>query len=78
MPHNHIGFIPDRYGLKTISVRGMAPDFEPNPRQLAGTMAFAKDNDMAYIFDEPLANNRTVEVIAGENLAHIRLGMDSD
>lgn len=71
VPHDYIGYIADRYGFATIPVMGLAPDSEPTPGQLAAVMNFMKDHGIEYIFDEPLVNNRAIQIIAGETGASI-------
>lgn len=65
---SHIAFsyLAEEYGFKQIAIRGISPDEEPSPQELAKIAQFAKNNNIQYIFFESLVTPEFSETIAQE------------
>lgn len=64
--HNAFGYLAKRYDLKQVALSGLSPDEEPSSKTLTEITAFAKNNDIHYIFFEELVNPQIAETIANE------------
>ncbi|MBO8137931.1 MAG: zinc ABC transporter substrate-binding protein [Desulfotomaculum sp.] len=64
--HAAFGYLAERYGLKQIPIRGLSPDMEPNPRDMAEIIELAKEKDIKYIFFEKMVSPKVSETIAAE------------
>lgn len=64
--HNAFGYLAKRYGLKQVALSGLSPDEEPSSKTLTEITAFAKNNDIHYIFFEELVDPKIAETIASE------------
>lgn len=64
--HAAFGYLAAAYNFTQISVAGLSPDAEPSPKQIGEIVAFAKNNNVKYIFFESLASPKLSETIARE------------
>lgn len=64
--HAAFGYIATRYNLKQVPISGLSPDEEPSPQQLAQVTAFARANNVKYIFFETFVSPRLSETVARE------------
>ncbi len=64
--HAAFGYLASTYGLHQVPIAGLSPDAEPSPKQLADIAAFARKNDVHYIFFESLVSPKLSDTIAGE------------
>ncbi len=64
--HAAFGYIAARYGLRQIAIAGISPDREPSLKELGEIAAFAKSNQVKYIFFETLSSPKLSEAIARE------------
>ncbi len=64
--HDAFGHLASSYGFKQVSIAGLSPEAEPSSRQLADISAFARSNDIQYIFFESLVSPKLSETIAQE------------
>lgn len=64
--HNAFGYLAKRYGLKQVALSGLSPDEEPSSKTLTEITAFAKNNNIHYIFFEELVDPKIAETIASE------------
>lgn len=64
--HSAFGYLAKRYGLKQVALAGLSPDEEPSSKTLSEITAFAKDNDIHYIFFEELVSPQIAQTIADE------------
>ncbi len=71
--HNAFTYLGERYGLKIMSLSGMAPDSEASAAEIAEFVDFVKDNDIKVIFSEELVDPRLAQVIADEAGAEVLL-----
>lgn len=71
--HAAFGYLAAAYGLHQVSIAGLSPDAEPSPQQLIDIAAFARSNDVRYIFFESLVSPKLSDVIASEVGAQTRI-----
>lgn len=64
--HAAFGYLADAYGLRQVPISGISPDEEPSTQQLVKVAAFAKANNVKYIFFESLLSPKLSETIAKE------------
>ncbi len=64
--HEAFGYLASTYGLRQIGISGISPNAEPSPRRMAEIAAYAKKNDIKYIFFESLASPKLAQTIANE------------
>jgi zinc transport system substrate-binding protein len=64
--HEAFSYLASTYGLRQIGIAGISPNAEPSPRRLAEIAAYAKKNDIKYIFFESLVSPKLAETIATE------------
>lgn len=64
--HSAFGYLAKRYGLRQVALAGLSPDEEPSSKTLSEITAFAKKNDIHYIFFEELVNPQIARTIASE------------
>ena len=55
-----------RYGLRQVSITGLAPQSEPSPAELARIARLARDERARYVFVETLVSPRLAETVARE------------
>ncbi len=64
--HAAFAYLAERYGLNQVAISGISPDEEPSAQQLANVAAFAKKNNIKYIFFESLVSPKLSETVAHE------------
>ncbi|MDD5131038.1 MAG: zinc ABC transporter substrate-binding protein [bacterium] len=65
--HFAFGYLAQRYHLKYIAAyKGLSPDAEPTPRNLAELVDTIRQNKVKYIFYEELVSPRVAETLAQE------------
>ncbi|MHB1419487.1 MAG: metal ABC transporter substrate-binding protein [Bacillota bacterium] len=64
--HQAFSYLCEAYGLKQVSIEGLAADSEPTPSRMAEIVNFAKAQDLKYIFFEELVSPKVAEAIATE------------
>lgn len=64
--HAFFGYPAARYGLVQTPVMADSPEAEPTPRQVANLMRLLKDEQIGYVFAEPLTGDRIIRLIAEE------------
>ncbi len=64
--HAAFGYLAEHYGLTQQAIAGLSPDAEPSTQQLADVTAFAKKNNVRYIFFESLVSPKLAQTIAAE------------
>ncbi|MCK9352282.1 MAG: zinc ABC transporter substrate-binding protein [Candidatus Paceibacterota bacterium] len=64
--HDAFGYLAENYGLKQVPIAGLSPDAEPSSKDLGTIAAFAKENNIKYIFFESLVSPKLADTIANE------------
>lgn len=64
--HAAFGYLAQRYGLEQVGITGLSPTVEPDPRQLAGIVAFVVDHDVRTVYTETLASPALADTVAAE------------
>jgi zinc transport system substrate-binding protein len=64
--HAAFAYLAKRYRLNQVPVMGLAPESEPNPKDLAKLVRFARAKKVKYIFFETLVSPKLAETIARE------------
>lgn len=64
--HAAFAYLAKEYDLNQVSIAGLSPDEEPSPKQLADVAAFARKNNITYIFFETLVSPKLAETVARE------------
>lgn len=64
--HTAFGYLAKRYGLTQVGIAGLEPEAEPSAKDLADVAAFARTNNIQYIFFETLVSPKLAETIARE------------
>ncbi len=64
--HEAFAYFARRYRLEPVAVMGLAPESEPNPRDLARLVRFARARNVKVVFFETLVSPRVAETIARE------------
>jgi zinc transport system substrate-binding protein len=64
--HRAFGYLSSRYGLVQAPIAGISPEDEPDPKSIAATATFAKENDVKTVFFEELVPADFAETIARE------------
>ena len=64
--HAAFAYLARRYRLNQVPVMGLAPEAEPNPRDLARLVRFARAKKVKYIFFETLVSPKLAETLARE------------
>ena len=64
--HAAFGYLADRYGLIQAPIAGLSPDEEPDPKSIAATARFAKQNGVRTVFFETLVPKRLAQTVADE------------
>lgn len=62
--HAAFGYLADRYGLRQVSVNGLAPDTEPSPARVAQVEDVVRQNRLTTVFAERLENRALAETLA--------------
>lgn len=64
--HAAFGYLADRYGLVQAPIAGISPEEEPDPKSLAATAAFARENGVTTVYFETLVPKDLAETVADE------------
>ncbi len=64
--HEAFGYLVRRYGLELVSISGLSPDAEPDPRRLAELADLVRDQGVTTIFTEELVSPKVAETLARE------------
>lgn len=64
--HAAFGYLADRYGLVQAPIAGISPEQEPDPRSLAATAAFAREQGVRTVFFETLVPRDLAQTVADE------------
>ncbi|HLN64995.1 MAG TPA: metal ABC transporter substrate-binding protein [Symbiobacteriaceae bacterium] len=64
--HAAFGYLAHRYNLEQHPIMGLTPDAEPKPRDLAKVVDEARQQQVHYIFFEPLVSDRVARTVAEE------------
>ena len=64
--HNAYSYLTKDYGINQVSVSGIIPLSEPSPKSIADIIDKAREEEIHYIFMEPLSSIKTVKTIADE------------
>ncbi|AEG61603.1 metal ABC transporter substrate-binding protein [Desulforamulus ruminis] len=64
--HAAFGYLAKRYGLTQVPVRGLSPESEPSPADMAEVVEVAREKNIKHIFFETLVSPKVSEVIAHE------------
>jgi zinc transport system substrate-binding protein len=64
--HAAFGYLGQRYGLKQVSVEGLAPEAEPAPGDLARVVDLVRKDGVTTVFAETLVSPKLAETIARE------------
>ena len=71
--HASFGYLCAAYGLTQKPIEGLMADSEPDPATMSEIITFMKENNIRYIFDEELINNKVVDTISGETGAVVEI-----
>lgn len=71
--HASFGYLCAAYGLTQKPVEGLMADSEPDPAAMSEIILFMKEQDIGFIFDEELVNNKVVDTIAKETGAVVEI-----
>ncbi|SHK84194.1 metal ABC transporter substrate-binding protein [Desulforamulus aeronauticus] len=64
--HAAFGYLAHRYGLKQVAIRGLSPEVEPSPNDMAEIVKLAREKGIKYIFTESLVSPKVSEALASE------------
>lgn len=64
--HAAFGYLAQRYGLKQVAVRGLSPEVEPSPGDMAHIVKIAREKEIKVIFTETTVSPKVAEALAGE------------
>jgi zinc transport system substrate-binding protein len=64
--HASFGYLAARYGLRQVSISGVAPEAEPSPAQLAEVSRLVEDHDVTAVYVEPLVSPDIADAVASE------------
>lgn len=64
--HAAFAYLLERYGLRQLAIRGLSPNTEPSPRQLARLATLAKERGIKAIYYETLVSPKMAETLARE------------
>jgi zinc transport system substrate-binding protein len=64
--HAAFGYLGQRYGLKQVSITGLAPESEPTPQQLADVVDVVRRTHTTTVFFETLVSSRLADTVARE------------
>ena len=64
--HDAFGYLVERYGLEAIAVTGIAPEAEPNARDLERVAQLVRERGVTTVFVEPLLAPDVGETLARE------------
>ena len=64
--HAAFSYLAERYGLKQVSITGIAPEAEPTPRDLEAVVRQVRSIGATTVFFESLVSPRLAETVARE------------
>lgn len=64
--HSAFDYIARDYGLNQVSIVGMSEEAEASPAKIAEVIKLIKDENIKYIFTEPLTSPKPIQSIANE------------
>jgi zinc transport system substrate-binding protein len=64
--HAAFGYLAARYGLRQVSITGLAPETEPTPMQLAHVIQIVRQTHATTVFFETLVSPRLADTVARE------------
>ncbi|MDQ0417979.1 zinc transport system substrate-binding protein [Croceifilum oryzae] len=64
--HAAFSYLAHRYGLEQISISGLSPEDEPNPKELKEIIDEVKEHQVKYIFFETLVSGKMADVVKNE------------
>jgi zinc transport system substrate-binding protein len=64
--HEAFGYLARRYRLEQVSISGLSPDAEPDPRHLAELADLVRTRGVTTIFTEELVSPKVAETLARE------------
>jgi len=64
--HDAFGYLAKRYGLQQVAVRGLSPEAEPSPADMANIIKMAREKQIKTIFFETTVSPKVSQTIAGE------------
>lgn len=64
--HGAFGYLASRYGLRQVSITGLAPESEPAPKQLAHVIQVVRRTHATTVFFETLVSPRLADTVARE------------
>ncbi len=71
--HASFGYLCAAYGLNQTAIEGLMADSEPDPATMTKIISFMKEQNIQFIFDEELVNNKVVDTIAKETGATVEI-----
>ncbi|KAA5805633.1 metal ABC transporter substrate-binding protein [Thermoanaerobacterium thermosaccharolyticum] len=69
--HSAFDYIARDYGLNQVSIVGMSEEAEASPAKIAEVIKLIKDENIKYIFTEPLTSPKPIQSIANETGAKV-------
>lgn len=69
--HAAFGYLAQRYGLTQVPIRGLSPEVEPSPNDMAQIVKVAREKGIKYIFTETMVSPKVSEALAQEVSAEI-------
>jgi zinc transport system substrate-binding protein len=64
--HEAFGYFAYDYGFKQVAIRGVNPQDEPSPSEMAELVRVCRDNRVKYVFFEKLTSPKLSETLAKE------------
>ncbi|HWQ30823.1 MAG TPA: metal ABC transporter substrate-binding protein [Negativicutes bacterium] len=64
--HEAFGYFANDYGLRQVAIRGVNPQDEPSPAEMAKLVQICKENNVRYVFFEKLTSPKLSETLARE------------
>jgi len=69
--HAAFAYMAKRYNLKQAAIMGIDPEAEPTPEAMARIIKHIKNNNIAYIFAEPVLTSKLAVIISRETGAQV-------
>lgn len=64
--HEAFGYFANDYGLRQIAIRGVNPQDEPSPAEMAKLVQICRENNVRYVFFEKLTSPKLSDTLARE------------
>lgn len=64
--HEAFGYFAEDYGFRQVAIRGINPQDEPSPSEMAELVDICRENKVRYIFFEKLTSPKLSETLARE------------